>query len=321
MNAEDHRPTVTAAAIVTPAARGARRISELGALPSSLLNVWRPPDVRRRRLRCARRLRAQLRRREQPRVGGGDAVDPEAAQRLDRAAGGHRTPPCRSRPRAPRQTTAAYCPAPTRWHLNARSADTRPHASGTHDCACLKNGWFSRWFVDVAEASPQQGKLGRPRQALDPCLLSASGGAVGHDYHERQLDRQSAGRVAAGRTGTVARQACARHPRSSPCTASRRGSAAGRPRLPTFGLSFAVVPTRPSLPVGTRGLRVTRSRRYEWFGGVPTERMSAMSLLVRFSPESLTSDRYDEVKRRLNEAGHWPPPALNTTFVSDRTDS
>ena len=31
-----------------------------------------------------------------------------------------------------------------------------------------------------------------------------------------------------------------------------------------------------------------------------------MSLLVRFSPESLTSDRYDEVKRRLNEAGHWP---------------
>ncbi len=35
-----------------------------------------------------------------------------------------------------------------------------------------------------------------------------------------------------------------------------------------------------------------------------------MSLLVRFSPESLTSDRYDEVKRRLNGAGHWPPAGL-----------
>jgi hypothetical protein len=35
-----------------------------------------------------------------------------------------------------------------------------------------------------------------------------------------------------------------------------------------------------------------------------------MSMLVRFSPESLTSDKYDEVKRRLNEAGHWPPDGL-----------
>lgn len=35
-----------------------------------------------------------------------------------------------------------------------------------------------------------------------------------------------------------------------------------------------------------------------------------MSMLVRFSPESLTADKYDEVKRRLNEAGHWPPDGL-----------
>ena len=35
-----------------------------------------------------------------------------------------------------------------------------------------------------------------------------------------------------------------------------------------------------------------------------------MSMLVRFSPESLTSDKYDGVKRRLNEAGHWPPDGL-----------
>jgi hypothetical protein len=38
--------------------------------------------------------------------------------------------------------------------------------------------------------------------------------------------------------------------------------------------------------------------------------MSTMSMLVRFSPESLTSEKYDEVKRRLNESGHWPPDGL-----------
>jgi hypothetical protein len=35
-----------------------------------------------------------------------------------------------------------------------------------------------------------------------------------------------------------------------------------------------------------------------------------MSMLVRFSPESLTSEKYDDVKRRLNDAGHWPPDGL-----------
>ena len=44
-----------------------------------------------------------------------------------------------------------------------------------------------------------------------------------------------------------------------------------------------------------------------------------MSMLARFSPESLTSDKYDEVKRRLNEAGHWPPDGLeyHVCFGSD----
>ena len=44
-----------------------------------------------------------------------------------------------------------------------------------------------------------------------------------------------------------------------------------------------------------------------------------MSQLVRFSPESLTADRYDEVKRRLNEAGQWPPDGLeyHVCFGSD----
>ncbi len=35
-----------------------------------------------------------------------------------------------------------------------------------------------------------------------------------------------------------------------------------------------------------------------------------MSTLIRFSPEGLTTDQYDEIKRRLNEAGHWPPDGL-----------
>jgi hypothetical protein len=35
-----------------------------------------------------------------------------------------------------------------------------------------------------------------------------------------------------------------------------------------------------------------------------------MSILIRFSPESMTGDRYDEVRRRINDAGHWPPNGL-----------
>ena len=44
-----------------------------------------------------------------------------------------------------------------------------------------------------------------------------------------------------------------------------------------------------------------------------------MSLLVRFSPESLTRDQYDEIKRRLDEGGHWPPDGLeyHVCFGSD----
>lgn len=35
-----------------------------------------------------------------------------------------------------------------------------------------------------------------------------------------------------------------------------------------------------------------------------------MSMLVRFSPQDLTSDQYEGVQRRLKEAGHWPPEGL-----------
>ena len=35
-----------------------------------------------------------------------------------------------------------------------------------------------------------------------------------------------------------------------------------------------------------------------------------MSMVVRFSPEGLTTGQYEAVKRRLSEAGHWPPDGL-----------
>lgn len=35
-----------------------------------------------------------------------------------------------------------------------------------------------------------------------------------------------------------------------------------------------------------------------------------MSMLVRFSPNALTRAKYDEVQRRLEDAGHWPPDGI-----------
>jgi hypothetical protein len=35
-----------------------------------------------------------------------------------------------------------------------------------------------------------------------------------------------------------------------------------------------------------------------------------MSMVVRFSPDGLTTDQYEAVKDRLNESGHWPPDGL-----------
>ena len=35
-----------------------------------------------------------------------------------------------------------------------------------------------------------------------------------------------------------------------------------------------------------------------------------MSIVVRYRPEGLTRGQYDEVTRRMNEAGTWPPPGL-----------
>ena len=35
-----------------------------------------------------------------------------------------------------------------------------------------------------------------------------------------------------------------------------------------------------------------------------------MSIVVRFSPTNLTTEKYDESVRRLEEAGTWPPDGL-----------
>jgi hypothetical protein len=35
-----------------------------------------------------------------------------------------------------------------------------------------------------------------------------------------------------------------------------------------------------------------------------------MSVLFRFSPAGMTTDQYEAVRRRLSEAGHWPPDGL-----------
>jgi hypothetical protein len=36
-----------------------------------------------------------------------------------------------------------------------------------------------------------------------------------------------------------------------------------------------------------------------------------MSIVVRFKPTNLTTERYDESIRRLKEAGTWPPDGLD----------
>ena len=35
-----------------------------------------------------------------------------------------------------------------------------------------------------------------------------------------------------------------------------------------------------------------------------------MVILIRFSPSGMTSEQYDSVGRKLEEAGHWPPEGL-----------
>jgi hypothetical protein len=44
-----------------------------------------------------------------------------------------------------------------------------------------------------------------------------------------------------------------------------------------------------------------------------------MSIVVRFSPKSLTMEKHDQVTRRLAEAGAWPPAGLDyhVAFGSD----
>jgi hypothetical protein len=44
-----------------------------------------------------------------------------------------------------------------------------------------------------------------------------------------------------------------------------------------------------------------------------------MSIVVRYSPQALTRQKYDEVSQRLEEAGSWPPDGIDVhvCFGSD----
>ena len=44
-----------------------------------------------------------------------------------------------------------------------------------------------------------------------------------------------------------------------------------------------------------------------------------MSIVVRFSPTNVTTEKYEETLRRLKEAGEFPPTAWSTTSSSVRT--
>jgi hypothetical protein len=41
----------------------------------------------------------------------------------------------------------------------------------------------------------------------------------------------------------------------------------------------------------------------------------SMSIVVRFSPKSLTLDKHNEVTQRLEESGTWPPDGLDYHIV------
>ena len=46
-------------------------------------------------------------------------------------------------------------------------------------------------------------------------------------------------------------------------------------------------------------------------GNAATHQEVSVSIVVRFSPKDVTRAKYDEVVRRLEEAGEWPnPPGL-----------
>lgn len=43
-----------------------------------------------------------------------------------------------------------------------------------------------------------------------------------------------------------------------------------------------------------------------------------MSIVVRFNPTNVTTEKYDESLKRLKEAGQWPPDGLDYHVCSGR---
>jgi hypothetical protein len=46
-----------------------------------------------------------------------------------------------------------------------------------------------------------------------------------------------------------------------------------------------------------------------------------MSILARFTPKSLTAEKYEEGTRRLEEAGDWPPEGMELHVMFGPDDS
>jgi|SRR5215212_1554257 len=44
--------------------------------------------------------------------------------------------------------------------------------------------------------------------------------------------------------------------------------------------------------------------------GVPYKEVRTMAVLIRFAPEGLTSEQYNNVGKKLQDGGNWPPEGL-----------
>jgi hypothetical protein len=56
--------------------------------------------------------------------------------------------------------------------------------------------------------------------------------------------------------------------------------------------------------------KIIRAGRGERIGWLSTYREDRVSILVRFTPSSMTAEKYDAVSSKLKDAGHWPPDGI-----------
>jgi hypothetical protein len=133
--------------------------------------------------------------------------DPRAADQSDAAAVA-REPVAESlnaglgQFRPDRVSGGLFCARSRRCSRHARRRRSRPLATRTTISRISTP--IVRSMIGCGLSSAEQRELIGPRQAFDACLLSARGGAVGHRYRVRELDRKPACRVATRGAGSVA---------------------------------------------------------------------------------------------------------------------